>query len=208
MVSGTSVRTPAVFLAVIAGVLAGLPLLPVAGADEEDPITPESVTVTTDRSVYRLGEPLQVTIDNGLPTAIYAPLPGGCSVMTLSQLIDGQWVPVGSCPNPNVIPASVPGQSSVTGVFGAPPPPPSAGVVVIGPVAPSISPELTTLPTVAPMQPGDPVRTIPEGAIAAPFGPVGPGPGSGTYRLELVFAAGLPSGARGTAYSGAFVITD
>jgi hypothetical protein len=201
-------RNPAVFLAVIAAALAGLLLLAVAGADEEDPITPEPVTVTTDRSVYRLGEPVQVTIDNGMPTAIYAPVPGGCSVVTLSQLINGQWVPVGICPNPNVIPVSVPGQSSLAGVFGAPPPPPSAGVVVIGPVAPSTSRDLTTLPTVAPWQPGDPVRTIPEGAIAAPFGPVGPGPGSGTYRLELVFAAGLPSGVRGTAYSGAFVITD
>jgi hypothetical protein len=203
-----SMRRTAAVAVVLATALAGLLLLAVAGADEEDPIAAEPVTVSTDRPLYRPGEPIQVTIDNGTTAPISAPIPGGCSVVRVSQLVGGQWVPVGTCGNPNVIPASIPAGSSLTGALGPPPPPPPAGVVVIGPVAPSISRDLSKLPTVAPWQPGDPVRVIPEGASPAPFGSVGLALGPGTYRLELTFAAGLPTTASITAYSPTFAISD
>jgi hypothetical protein len=77
---------------------------------------------------------------------------------------------------------------------------------VVGPVAPSTLTDASRLPTAVPWRPGDPVREVPEGAVAAPFSPVSGDLAPGTYRVELSFAVGTAPEVARTAYSAPFVV--
>jgi len=181
-------------------------------AEETTPIvTAVPVSVTTDRPLYRPGERVLVTVKNGLPIPVYAPPPGACAVVAVERLQDGQWSRIGACPTLNVTPTAIPGGSELIGTLPPELPAPNThGPVVIGPVAPSISPEQGTLSTAVPWKPEDPVREIPEGAVAAPFSTVSGDLAAGTYRIELRFALrpGAPPDDVQTAHSAPFEVAD
>lgn len=170
-----------------------------------------SVSVTADRDHYQPGEPILVTISNGLTVPVYAPPQGGCSIVSVLRLVDGQWVGVGSCPTPNVTATEILPMTDLTRVLGpATQAPHEQGPVVIGPVAPSISQhDVGTLPTAIPWMPGDPIRVVPEGAVAAPFSVTDSNLDPGTYRVEFTFGLGSGSASDNvrTVRSEAFVIT-
>src|SRR5215211_1184013 len=129
-------------------------------AEETTPVVVAvPVSVTTDRPFYRPGEQVLVTVKNGLAIPVYAPPPGDCAVISVEQSQDGHWLRLGACPTLNVTPTAIPGGSELSGTLGPDMKAPNVqGPVVIGPVAPSVSPEQVTLPTVVPWRPGDPVR--------------------------------------------------
>jgi hypothetical protein len=167
------------------------------------------VSVSLDHGSYRKGERILVTIANGLSVAVYAPRPG-CAVVSLWRLDNQQWVKVDSCTTSNVHVVEVPAMSNLTRPLDAASQAPAhTGPIVIGPTGPSASGgNLTTLPTVAPWRSGDPVRVMPEGAIAPPFSAASDDLSPGTYRIGLVYAQGSVSAPAQTVYSGPFLVTD
>jgi hypothetical protein len=185
---------------------------PTTHAEEITPVvTAVSVSVTTNRALYRPGEQVLVTVRNPLSMPVYAPPRGDCAIVSVWRLQDGQSLKVDACPTLNVTPTAIPGASELTRPLGpdiqVPNPP---GPVVIGPVAPSISPELAALPTAVPWKPGDPVREIPEGAVAAPFSALSSDLAPGMYRIELRFALrpGATSDEVQTVHSDPFEVKD
>jgi hypothetical protein len=171
---------------------------------------PMSVTVKVDRERYQVGERIAVTIENGTADSIFAPPRGPCSIVSLSRLDGGRWRNVDVCPALDVYVTEIPAKGYLSGALGpASQPPVASGPVVIGPVPPFASGhDLTTLPTVAPWRSGDPVRVVPEGAIAPPFSAVEVDLEPGTYRVEFSFAQGSASGPVSAAHSEDFVVAD
>jgi hypothetical protein len=167
------------------------------------------VSVSTDRARYQTGEQIVVRIANGLSVPIYAPRKG-CSIVSLWRLDDQQWVDADSCPAFPVYVVEVAATSELTSALGGASQPPAAtGPIVIGPTGPSASGgDLTKLPTVAPWRSGDPVRVVPEGAIAPPFSALGDDLGPGTYRIEFSFAQGDVSAPVQSVYSESFIVND
>jgi hypothetical protein len=167
------------------------------------------VSVSADHGSYRRGERILVTIANGLSVPLYAPRTG-CSVVSLWRLEQDQWVNVDSCTTSNVYVVEVPAMSELVRPLGtASHAPAPTGPIVIGPTGPSASGgDLTKLPTVAPWRSGDPVRVMPEGAIAPPFSASGDDLGSGTYRIEFSYAQGDVSAPVQSVYSESFIVTD
>lgn len=185
---------------------------PAAHSEGTTPVvTAVPVSVTTDRALYRPGEQVLVTIRNGLSMPVYAPPPGNCAIVSVLQLQDGQWLKVDPCPTLNVTATAIPGGSELTRPLGPDMHVPNpTGPVVIGPVAPSVSPEQAALPTAVPWKPGDPVREIPEGAVAAPFSALSSDLAPGMYRVELRFAPrpGATSDEVQTVHSALFEVKD
>ena len=174
------------------------------------PPDPMSVSESTDRNRYLAGEQILVTVGNRLGISVYAPPRRGCSIVSLGRLDGQHWVNADSCPTLNVYVIEIAAMSDLTNPLGpASPPALPTGPVVIGPVGPSGSGgDLTNLPTVAPWQSGDPIREMPEGAIAPPFSATDDDLGPGTYRIEFGFAQGSSSGPVQTVYSEPFIVTD
>lgn len=185
---------------------------PGSGAARSDPTAsaPTAVTVGVDRERYVIGEPIAVTIENGLDVSIFAPPTGHCSIVSLSRLEAGRWKNVDSCPSSNVSVTEIPGNGQLTGALGpANQPPNASGPIVIDPVAPAASgDDVTTLATIAPWRSGDPVHVVPEGAIAPPFSSAGVDREPGTYRLEFRFSQGSASGPVSITYSGLFIVAE
>ncbi len=184
---------------------------PGPGATPPDPTAsaPTSVTVGVDRERYGIGEPIEVTIQNGLDVSIFAPPTGHCAIVSLSRLEAGRWRNVDSCPSFNVSVTEIPGKGQLTGAIGASPPSTASGPIVIDPVAPARSgDDVTTLATVAPWRSGDPVRVVPEGAIAPPFSAADVSREPGTYRLEFSFWHGPASGPVSISHSEPFVVAE
>ena len=181
-------------------------------SEETTPVvTAVPVSVTTDRAVYQFGEQALVTVRNDLSISVYAPPQGNCAIVSVLRLQDGQWVKVDPCPTLNVTPHAISGGSELTRPLGPDMQAPNApGPVVIGAVAPSISPEITALPTTVPWKPGDPVREIPEGAVAAPFSTLSSDLAPGMYRIEFKFALrpGANSDEVQTVHSAPFEVQD
>jgi hypothetical protein len=167
-----------------------------------------SVSVLADRERYRIGEQILVTIDNRLGISLYAPPEGGCSIVSLRRLEGEQWVNVDTCPTLDVYVTEIAAMSDLTRpLVPASQPPIASGPIVIGPISPASSgDDLTNLPTVAPWRSGDPIRVVPEGAIAPPFSAIVGDLGPGTYRIEFSFAYGAASGPVGTVYSEPFIV--
>jgi hypothetical protein len=164
--------------------------------------------VSADRERYRVGERILVTLDNRLGISVYAPPRGGCSIVSLWRLQGEQWVNVDRCPTLTVYITEIVAMSDLTRPLGqASQPPIASGPIVIGPISPaSSSDDLTNLPTVAPWRSGDPIRVVPEGAIAPPFSATVGNLGPGTYRIEFSFAEGAASGPEGTVFSEPFIV--
>jgi len=168
-----------------------------------------SVSVIVDRARYAAGDRVLVTIENGLDVSVFAPPRGPCSIVSLSRLEGGQWRNVDACPSSNVYVTEIAAQGQLSGALGPASQPAATGPIVIGPVSPYGSgDDLTTLPTVAPWRSGDPVRVVPEGAIAPPFSAASANLAPGTYRVEFSFSRGTTSGPVATAYSEPFIVVD
>jgi hypothetical protein len=166
--------------------------------------TSSSVLVSTDRSRYRQGDPIRVSVTNRLETAIFAPRGDACAVVSLWRQSGADWVSADACPPNEVNVTEIRAGGTMTALLGPVPRPPNAsGPIVIGPIAPAASSRpVRSLPTAQPQ----PSRVVPEGAIAAPFSatisPIVPG----TYRLAITFAAGTRDAPAATAYSEPFVV--
>lgn len=171
---------------------------------------PVSVSVSTDRARYQAGERILVTISNRLGVSVFAPSRGGCSIVGLRLLEAAEWISVDTCPAFEVYVTEIAPMSDLTGALGpASQAPTASGPIVIGPISPGSSgDDLTNLPTVAPWRSGDPIRVVPEGAIAPPFSATVHDLGPGTYRVEFSFARGSASGPVGTVYSEPFVVAN
>ena len=247
---------------------------PAANAGTQDLVASEggeaavNVTVASDKSSYRRGEPIVITISNDLQTAIHAPASEPyCSLVNVQRLEAGEWVTEDSCavrglassieiaPNSNITGVagptaqeagtqgpivSEPSTPSVSQVDvsklptvepykegdpirelprgGSPPealgPTPqdsgTQGPMVIAPSVPSLSNvDVSTLPTVEPYKPGDPIRELPRGGMTSelsglPFSALEGDIEPGTYRVAFSFIVGAPSGPAQTIYSAAF----
>jgi|SRR5918992_3476369 hypothetical protein len=161
------------------------------------------VQVMLEKSSYLQGEPIRVSIGNGLSSAIYAP-PNQqyCAVVTVQRREGDQWLDEGSCPKGGVSSYTIAAQSQVN------------GPLIGGPSAPHVfDKDLRELPT---QEPGKgPAREVPQG-ILPPGATSSSGGGlsalegnlsPGTYRIKLSFAEGSISGPVQTVYSDEFVVT-
>jgi len=176
---------------------------------EADQLLVTDVQVTLDASGYVVGQPIVVTVSNGLPDLIY--LLGGqtyCSMVGVQRLENDQWQPVGRCaPGEPVtyLPVARGGQRTIT----VDPQTRSArfdGPVVSAPVRPGeTSQDVRALPTAPP--PVGPPREVPEGEppprpTASPENTLAPG----HYRIEVRYTIGAPGNGVQSSYAPTFVI--
>ncbi len=173
-------------------------------------VTDAAVAVTTDRDTYPRGDPILVTITNGLPRSIFAPPRGGCSIVGVVRLQDGQWQQVEACIHLNVNVWGIPSLGALTRPLRGDVQASSHEVVVGGPVVPILSPEdVHQLSTVEPRRPGEPIPEFPEGAVAAPFSTLTSDLPPGTYRIDFQFGPRRATGdAVETVHSEAFLVTE
>jgi hypothetical protein len=76
----------------------------------------EAVRLGADRDRYAVGQPIQATVENGMPRAIETfDHQTSCSIVTVQRLRDGAWEPVGPCPlaSPTQVVALAAGQRVV-----------------------------------------------------------------------------------------------
>jgi hypothetical protein len=174
------------------------------------------VSVTTDKLTYRRGEPILVTITNGLSTVIYAvPAQVCCSIVSVHRRHDGRWVTEGV--GPTAGPAffiAIASKSKMTGTLGlVSQDADTGGPIVSKPSSPSVfEDDLRTLPTVEPWKPGDPIREVPRGgnppgANTVPFDALYSKIGPGTYRIVLGFTMDVTTGMIQTVYSKEFIVS-
>ena len=169
-----------------------------------------AVSVSADRERYHSGEQILVTLSNRAGVSVFAPPPGGCSIVSLWRLDGQQWMNVDVCTTVNVYVTEIVAMSDLTRPLDpASQPPGATGPIVVGPISPSASgDDVTKLPTVAPWRSGDLTRVVPEGAIAPPFSVVGADLDPGSYRIGFSFAEGTVTGPVRTVYSDRFTVTD
>jgi hypothetical protein len=176
------------------------------------------VTVTTDQSGYRHGEPITVMIHNDLETVIYVFLGRrNCSLIQVQQQETESWKPVGTCraAGPAFFMPIAP-ESELQGVLGSP------GQTIHGASTPgplvgeSTTPktsrhDLRTLPRADPWKPGDSIREMPDrrrpaSEQHATFGSTNGDLRAGTYRIAFYFKTDTTSGPTYAVYSKAFVV--
>lgn len=176
-----------------------------------------AVRVITNKLSYRRGEPIIVTIRNGLHTVIYASRGGAyCSLVSVQRLEAGEWEAgsptAASCPEISI---SIAPRSVMRGALG--PTLKNSGAqrpIVSEASTPSLfQKDLRTLPTVEPWKPGDPIREVPKagippGAESIPFSALQSEISPGTYRINFSFKLGSMSGPAQKVYSEEFVVTD
>jgi hypothetical protein len=173
------------------------------------------VLISTDKDVYRAGEPVHVRISNNLAETIYAPTdPLDCSLVTVQRSEAGLWVAQGKCEaerEPPVV--SIPAGSGIGGVIGKG----KHGAFVVGPIiGPKVTPKLSKpardLPP-APPPSGQEVNPLQDSAappgerklkLHALESPLG----AGNYRIQFRFTIGDVSGAAAKIYSRTFIIQD
>ena len=176
-----------------------------ARASEPSP----SVTIATDKLIYRRGEPIQVTIRNDSATVVYFEANHASCVVGIYRLTAGEWIPEGICPQTRgtafllLAPGGV-----LIAVLGAIAPPDIQGPIVGGPTTPDVSTQdLRTLPVEPPL-PSGPSRERTQG-ILEPESGLGTASGllaPGTYRLELKVMLGSIAGRKEVTHSQEFVV--
>src|SRR6266542_986257 len=173
-------------------------------------VTDAAVSVRTDADAYRRGDPILVTITNGLPRSIFAPPRGGCSIVRVVRLQDEQWQQVEACIRVNVNVWEIPRMGALTRRLSEDVQGPSGEVVIGGPVGPALSPEdVHLLPTLEPIQPDEPIPEYPVGAVAAPFSTLRSDLPPGTYRIDFQFGPRWATGdAVETVHSEPFLVTE
>jgi hypothetical protein len=160
------------------------------------------VLISTDKNLYRVGEPVHVVIRNNLAKAINAPAgQGACSIVTLKRMEKGTWYKLGTCEqDTKVMTIEIPSRGELKAVLNAPD---KAYVVqnseVHGPVAPEVfEGSVTKLPQPERWKPGDPVIEVPQGVLPAQpprprFSLANEILDPGTYRLEVTFLVADPA---------------
>lgn len=176
--------------------------------------TRHAVRVTTDKTRYRSGEDIGVTLINELSTAIFAPPPGSalCSVVSVEKLEAGTWVMQGACEAGATAPVISLGPRTVM----------SAGLISAassaheqGFVSKRVRPRVVEAPPGTrsadkPRKPGDLTPQYPEGIINVRgllYPSVDHSLSSGTYRIVFIYAVGAPTGPVERMYSHPFEVT-
>jgi len=175
----------------------------------------EAVSVTTDKLTYRFGEPIKVTIRNGLSTPIVTQAETHqCAIITVYRRVAGSWVALGSCPSGGAAAGlKVAPGTRVSGFLG----PAHRETLVIGPIVGApVGPmvfegDAGDLPTVKPWQPGDLTWVVPRGnppeldrpvrlsSLESELGP-------GEYRVEFTYKTEKASEPPNMAYSDIFLV--
>ena len=122
------------------------------------PAAQPSVTVATDKSTYRRGEAIHVTVRNDGSAIVYVETDySSCSVVGIQRRAAGRWRREGTCP-PTVAFLPVAAGDTLTTVLGpAPPPPGIQGPIVGEPARPGVNAQdLRTLPPAPPTSRPDP----------------------------------------------------
>src|SRR3989442_8999742 len=174
---------------------------------------PATVTVATDKSTYRRGEAIHVTVRNDTPTIVYVETGhSSCSVVGIQRRAAGRWLPEGICPPSGVVAflPVAPG-SALTAVLEPAPLPDIQGPIVGEPTTPGVSTQdLRTLPAQPPTPPSGPLRERTQGILPPGSGPGVPSGGlaPGTYRLELKVRIGSIHGPSEVTHSEEFVVAN
>jgi hypothetical protein len=175
--------------------------------------TRQAMKLTTDKTRYRQGELIAVTLANELSTTILAPPPGSglCSVVSLERLEAAAWVAERDCQIRAAAPVISLGPRTVmTAALISPGTRALDRGVVSEPVRPATPPAQSGRAADKPTQPGDLTPQYPEGiinvrgllypSVAHPLSP-------GTYRIVFVYAVGTPAGPIQRTYAGPFEVT-
>ena len=192
----------------------GLALLDTTRPISRAGAAPPSITVATDKSTYRRGEAIRVTVRNDTPTIVYVETGhSSCSVVGIQRRADGQWRPERVCPLLGVeafLPVAPGG--ALTAVLGPTAPPPEIQGPIVGePTTPGVNTrDLRTLPAEPPTPPSGPLRERTQGILPPGSGPGVPSGGlaPGTYRLELKVRIGSIHGPSEVTHSEEFVVAN
>jgi hypothetical protein len=168
--------------------------------------------LTTDKTRYRHGELIAVTLVNELSTTILAPPPGSgrCSVVSLEKLEAAVWVAAGACQNSPAAPLISLGPRTVmTAALVSPGSHAPERGVVSQPVRPATPPPQSGRAADKRPQPGDLTPQYPEGIINVRgllYPSVAHTLSPGTYRIVFVYAVGTPAGPIERADAGPFEV--
>jgi hypothetical protein len=181
-----------------------------------EPVASFPVKISTDKSCYRVGDPIQVTVTNTGTKTIYIPANSqGCSVANVYRLEGQKWILQDQCGAARTLPqvAIPPGKRLTGNLVG----PEVGGTFIIGPVAAEPTPphafdgKIADLPKVKPWQPGDPTWEVPRGAPSEegvlPFASLVTPLHEGKYRVHVRFTVGVMSAQADEARSGIFRLT-
>ena len=193
-----------------------LALAPNMNARAEVPgnsVSRQAVRLTTDKTRYRQGELIAVTLANELSTTILAPPPeyGLCSVVSLERLEEAGWVAAGACEIGAAAPLISLGPRTVmTAALISPGSSVRERGAVNPAVLPASPPEKSKQAADKPKQPSDLTPQYPEGIINVKgllYPSVAHLVSPGTYRIVLVYAVGIPAGPIQRTYAGPFEVT-
>jgi hypothetical protein len=169
-----------------------------------------SVTVATDKSTYRRGESIHLTLRNDLPTTVYVETDqsSGSGIVVQAQ-VDGRWLPEAAPGEMVAFIPVVPGGALAVVLGLAAPPPSIQGPIVGGPNAPGVNlQDLRTVPVEPPAPLSGPIRERTQGVLPPESRP-GPSRGGldpGTYRLKIKVRIGSPDGPSEIRHSEEFVV--
>jgi hypothetical protein len=160
----------------------------------------QAMRLTTDKTRYRHGELIAVTLINELSTTILAPPRGSglCSVVSLERLVAAGWVAERDCQSTTAAPLLSLGPRTVMRAALISPGDGAQGRGVVSqPVRPATPPAQSGRAADKPAHPGDLTPQYPEGiinvrgllypSVARPLSP-------GTYRIVFVYAVGTSTG--------------
>ena len=176
--------------------------------------TGQAAKVTTDKTRYRSGELIAVTLTNELSTTIFAPPPGSafCSVVSVEKLEVGTWVMQGACEAGATGPLISLGPRTMmrAALILA-----ESGLHVHGFVSKPVQPAMPeaqpgTRPVDKPWKRGDLRPQYPEGIINVRgllYPSVDHSLSPGTYRIVFIYAVGAPAGKVEKVYSEIFEVT-
>jgi hypothetical protein len=195
---------------------ASLALAPDMSARPEIPgmrATPQTMRLTTDKTRYRQGELIAVTLVNELSETVLAPPQKSrlCSVVSLERLEAAAWVAEGACQASAAAPLISLGPRTVmTAALISPGSSAPERGVVSQPVRPATPPTQSGRAADRLSRPDDLTPQYPEGiinvrgllypSVARPLSP-------GTYRIVFVYAVGTPTAPIQRAYAGPFEVT-
>jgi hypothetical protein len=176
-------------------------------------VTRQAMRLTTDKTRYRQGELIAVTLANELSTTILAPpqASGLCSVVSLEKLAATGWVAEGACHISAAAPLISLGPRTVmTAALISPGSSARERGVVSHPARPATRAGQSGRTADKPTQAGDLTPQYPEGIINV-RGLLYPSVADllppGTYRIVFVYAVGTPAGPIRTIYAGPFEVT-